>query len=253
MVGTIHVEGYNMIHVIYEAIVGSRLYGMSTDTSDTDTKGIFAREKLDIIPSEDHYFGLMNLPKDTVKEVKNGLEGPAKVESVFYSIRKFMELCMKGNPTLIEVAFVPDNMLLKRTEISDEIMKFIRNNFMTKQTLKSYIGYFLDQKRNNSSTPKKSSHVFRIGKQAIDFAKTGVINPVLSGEDLKIALDIRHNKVDEAELANLVTYLDEKLRQSEKDNKLIDTPDEQAANDFLVYIHKKYYETYTLEGGNTCH
>lgn len=230
-----------MEHIIYEAIVGSRLYGMSTSESDTDTKGIFARNFEDVVPSESHYFGLKSLPKDKPLERKNGLEGPAKVESVFYSIKRFIELCMKGNPTLIEVAFVPDNMLLQRTPISDEIMSFVRSNFMTKQTLKSYIGYFLDQKRNNGDTPKKASHVYRIGMQAIDFAKTGNINPVLSGPELEMALNIRHCNIDKADLEKLIAYLDVKLQQAEKSNVLIDAPDENAANDFLVYIHKKYY------------
>jgi predicted nucleotidyltransferase len=230
------------MQVIFEAIVGSRLYGTSTSSSDMDTKGLFGRPYKDIVPVEDHYFGLRNLPKDTVINKSNGLEGSQKVESVFYSIRKFLELCMKGNPTLIEVAFVPDNLLLHRTPISDEIMSYVRANFMTKQTLKSYVGYFLDQKRGNSNTPKKASHVYRIGMQAVQFAQTGIINPVLSGKELEMALDIRHNNVDKEELDRLIAYVDVKLQQAEKNNHLLAEPDEQSANEFLVYIHKKFYE-----------
>ncbi len=233
-----------MENVIYEAIVGSRLYGMATSASDLDTKGIFGRDYYDIVPTEAHYFGLKHLKKDEVVNVNNGLEGSAKVESVFYSLKKFIELCMKGNPTLIEVAFVPNDLLIHRTDLSDEIMTYIRNNFMTKKTLKSYIGYFLDQKRGNSSTPKKASHVYRIGMQAINFSKTGVINPVLSGKELEIALNIRNENIDKSDLEKHIAYLDLKLQQAEANNSLINEPDENAASDFLVYIHKKYYKDY---------
>lgn len=227
--------------VIFEAIVGSRLYGTATSSSDLDTKGVFVRPYNDIVPAEDHYFGLKNLPKDTVTNWTNGLEYDQKKESVFYSVRKFMELCMKGNPTLIELAFVPDHLLIQKTDISEEIMSFVRTNFMTKNTLKSYIGYFIDQKKSNASTPKKLSHVYRIGVQAINFSQTGIINPVLSDKELEIALDIRHNNIDKEELDRLIAYIDLKLQQAEKNNILIDYPDETLTNNFLVYIHKKIY------------
>jgi predicted nucleotidyltransferase len=231
-----------MNDIIFEAIVGSRLYGTSTSTSDMDTKGLYIRDYNDIVPVEDHYFGLQNLPKDTVINKINGLSGPQKIESVFYSLRKFIELCMKGNPTLIELAFVPDNFLLQKNEISEEIMSYVRNNFMTKRTLKSYIGYFLDQKRGNSDTPKKSSHVYRLGIQALQFSQTGIINPVLTGKELEIAMNIRSNTIDKEELDRLIAYLDVKLQQAEKNNALIDEPDFGSANDFLIHIHKKAYE-----------
>jgi predicted nucleotidyltransferase len=230
-----------MENVIYEAIVGSKLYGMSTSESDTDTKGIFARQYNDIVPNENHFFGLKHLPKDEVVNKHNGLEGPQKVESVFYSMKKFIELCMKGNPTLIEVAFVPDNMLIVETDVSREIMNYIRNNFMSKKTLKSYVGYFLDQKKSNSFTAKKAAHVYRIGIQAVEFAKSGIVNPVLSGENLEIAMNIRHEVLIGDELEKTLAYVDVKLKQAELSNRLIDEPDENAASEFLVNIHKKYY------------
>lgn len=232
--------------VIYEAVVGSRLYGTATSLSDMDTKGVFSRNIKDIVPVEDHYFGLRNLPKDIVINKTNGLVGSQKIESVFYSIRKFIELCMKGNPTLIEIAFVPDHFLLQKSDIAEEIMSYVRNNFVTKQTLKSYIGYFLDQKKGNSNTPKKLSHVYRIGVQAIQFSQTGIISPVLVDKDLELALDIRYGNIDKDELETLIAYIDVKLQQAEKNNSLVDKPDEQAANDFLVYIHKKFYEEFYL-------
>lgn len=230
------------MQIIYESIVGSRLYGMATSNSDTDTKGLFFRPFEDIVPKEEHYFGLKHLPKDEVVNKCNNLEGSEKVESVFYSAKKFIELCMKGNPTLLEIAFVPDNLLLSNSEIAMEIMYYIRNNFMTKKALKSYVGYFLDQKKGNSNTPKKASHVYRIGMQAVDFAKTGIINPVLSGVQLETALNIRHEKIIGEDLEKIIAYVDLKLKQAEAANNLLVEPNENSASEFLVSIHHKYYK-----------
>lgn len=237
-----------MLNVIYEATVGSRLYGMHVENSDLDTKGLLGRPYSDVVPTEHHYFGLKSLPKDSVVTTANGLEGSQKVESVFYSIKKFIELSMKGNPTLIEMAFVPDHLLLKRTDISDEIMSYVRSNFVTKLALKSYIGYFLDQKKGNCNTPKKASHVYRIGIQAIQFSQTGIVSPVLTGNELETALNIRNGIIIHDELATMIAYLDFKLQRAVQDNTLVDQPNEQSTSDFLVHIHKKLYANHTAEG-----
>jgi uncharacterized protein len=229
------------MEIIYEATVGSKLYGISNENSDTDIKSVHFRDYADIVPSEYNYFGLTHTKKDEVVNKDNGLTGSAKIESVSYSVKKFVELAMKGNPTLLEIAFVPTYLLLINTPIAQEIMEYVRKNFITKKALKAYIGYFLDQKKNNINTPKKKCHAYRIGVQALNFAETGIINPVLSGAQLETAMHIReHTMIDES-VGCLLDSLDSDLRKIETTNNLPEEPDEQAASDFLVYIHKKYY------------
>jgi predicted nucleotidyltransferase len=228
--------------IIYEAIVGSRLYGINTETSDLDTKGCFFRPYHEIVPNVNNYFGLEHYKKDEVVNKNNGLEGKDKVESVFYSIKKFIELSLKGNPTLLEIAFVPRDKILVNTLCSQEIMEYVRKNFVTKKALKAYIGYFLDQKKNNINTPKKACHAFRIGIQALQFSKTGIIEPVLTGRFLEQALDIRSGRIIDDDLNFLINTLDLQLRAAEGSNLLPEEANEGDASKFLVHIHQKYYD-----------
>ena len=79
-----HVE----VTVIYETIHGSRAYGLATETSDTDLRGVF-------VPPPLAFTGFVAQP-DQIE--------PA-AERVLYEIRKFFRLAAACNPTVIEVLF----------------------------------------------------------------------------------------------------------------------------------------------------
>jgi len=76
------------VTVIYETVHGSRAYGLATETSDTDLRGVFVPPPLALT-------GFVAQP-DQVE--------PA-AERVLYEIRKFFRLAAACNPTVIEVLF----------------------------------------------------------------------------------------------------------------------------------------------------
>jgi predicted nucleotidyltransferase len=74
--------------VMFETIHGSRTYGLATESSDTDLRGVFAPPPLAF-----HGF----------REVPDQIEPSA--ERVLYEIRKFFRLAAACNPTVIEILF----------------------------------------------------------------------------------------------------------------------------------------------------
>lgn len=74
--------------VIYETIYGSRAYGLATETSDTDLRGVF-------VPPPLAFMGFAAQP-DQIEP---------SAERVLYEIRKFFRLAAACNPTVIEVLF----------------------------------------------------------------------------------------------------------------------------------------------------
>jgi uncharacterized protein len=74
--------------VIYETVHGSRAYGLATETSDTDWRGVF-------VPPPLSFTGYLEAPEQ--------IEPSA--ERVLFDIRKFFRLAAASNPTVIEVLF----------------------------------------------------------------------------------------------------------------------------------------------------
>jgi uncharacterized protein len=82
---------------LLKCISGSRAYGTQLPTSDTDVKGIF------ILPQKDLY-GLRYT--EQVNDDRN--------DTVFYEIKRFMELLFKNNPNILELLATPDDCVLYR-------------------------------------------------------------------------------------------------------------------------------------------
>jgi predicted nucleotidyltransferase len=74
--------------VIFETVHGSRAYGLATEASDTDLRGVF-------VPPAIAFLGFVETPDQ--------LEPSA--ERVLYEIRKLFRLAAASNPTVIEVLY----------------------------------------------------------------------------------------------------------------------------------------------------
>ncbi len=78
-------------HTIYAAVVGSRAFGLDTDTSDTDTRGVY------VAPTES-FWSLAKPPTH--------VDGP-EPEWFSWEVERFCELALKANPNLLEVLHSP--------------------------------------------------------------------------------------------------------------------------------------------------
>jgi len=77
--------------IIFECLSGSKAYGLDTAESDTDIRGVF------ILPKE-HYFSLEYI--DQINDATNDV--------VYYELSKFIGLCAKNNPNILELLAVAE-------------------------------------------------------------------------------------------------------------------------------------------------
>jgi len=142
-------------NLIFQAIVGSQSYGLATETSDTDIKGVYMQDNDDFLIA-DQYIPFKEVTKD---------------ES-YYELRNFLQLLSVGNPTAIELLFTPEECILHTTPEFELIRKF-RSMFMTKKLYDSFGGYAANQLRKAHGLNKKFNwEQSRIQKKDIlDFCK----------------------------------------------------------------------------------
>lgn len=117
------------LHILIEGIVGSTAYGMARPDSDRDQRGVFAW------PTE-ALFGLGTPRENYVAKTPDRALDEAG---------KFAGLALKGNPTVMELLWLPDDLYLTRTSLGDELIG-IRSAFLSGPAVTSaYCGYARQQ------------------------------------------------------------------------------------------------------------
>ena len=121
--------------ILFEAISGSRAYGLDTPESDTDIRGVF------IQPRENLYgFSPLTQINDEACNV------------VFYEIGRFMELLVKNNPTVLELLYTPADCILYESKWFSE---FRNHTFLSKQCEQTFVNYALGQLKKTRGLHKK--------------------------------------------------------------------------------------------------
>jgi predicted nucleotidyltransferase len=146
-------------YIIGETIVGSQLYGLATPESDTDTKGIF------------------KLPIDELLKFSHPQQiDDERNDTVFYELKRFLDLAMAGNPNILEVLYAPDDKILIDS-IDYQFLRENRSTFLTKNIRNSLGGYAVQQiKKARGQKKKIVNPVDKKRKDLLDF--TYVLAPL---------------------------------------------------------------------------
>lgn len=118
-------------YLLFEGVRGSKLHGLDTETSDTDTSGIF-------ICPEDWLLGLRSDYVHTVESERS--------DDYWDELEKTFTKLSKSNPNALETLFIPKELQLYYNPILDPLFS-IRDSLITKACFKTFSGYAEDQIR----------------------------------------------------------------------------------------------------------
>lgn len=132
---------------------GSHAYGTNIETSDVDYAGVFCQSENDIL-------GMSYV--EQINDDNNDI--------VIYEIRRFLELLMKNNPTVLELLNTPKDCIIYKHSAFDKILEK-RDMFVTKGCMYSFGGYARDQISKARGQDKKQNWEKNriVRKQPIDF------------------------------------------------------------------------------------
>lgn len=158
--------------LIFEAIVGSRAYGLHNKNSDTDIKGVY------VLPKE-LYYGL-----EYVEQVNNETN-----DIVYYELSRFVELLLNNNPNMLELLALPSNCVLYKHPLFDMLNMEL---FLSKQCEKSFANYAFTQIEKASGLEKKIMNpIDKRKKTVLDFCYVAIesrsllLNEYLINHNLK--------------------------------------------------------------------
>lgn len=121
--------------LLFECLSGSKAFGLDTPTSDTDIKGIYYMPK-------DMFFGLQYVPQ--ISNESN--------DEVYYEIGRFVELLIKNNPNIVEILASPEDCILYKHPIMQQLTIDMILSKLCKDT---FGGYALSQIRKAKGLKKK--------------------------------------------------------------------------------------------------
>lgn len=214
---------YNLYeHVIYRCVVGSRAYGLESESSDYDRRGVY-------LPPAELHWSLYGVPEQ--------LENPA-TEEVYWEMQKFLTLALKANPNVLECLYTP--LVEHATDLAREMLA-MRERFLSKMVYQTYNGYVMSQfkklqadLRNRGEVKwKHVMHLIRLLLAGITTLREGYV-PVAVGDHREQLLAIKRGEMSflEADLWRL--ELHKQFDAALETTKLPDRPDYEAANSLLI-------------------
>lgn len=208
--------------VIYRCVVGSRAYGLDTEGSDTDVRGIY------LAPAELQW-SLYGAPEQ--------FEDNA-AQTCFWELQKFLIMALKANPNILECLYSP--LVEKVTPLGQELLD-IRDRFLSQMIFQTFNGYALSQfkkieqdLRNHGEVRwKHAMHLLRLLLTGAATLREASV-PVRVEAERERLLAIKRGEVSWEAVDAWRKELHRDFERALSETKLPERPDYEAANAFLV-------------------
>jgi hypothetical protein len=215
--------------VIYRVAVGSRAFGLATEASDEDRRGVY-------LPPAEMTWSLFKPPE----QIEYRSEG---VEEVDWELEKFVRLALQANPNLLETLWSP--LLLFADETGQEL-RGLRASFLSRHLFKTYSGYVLSQfrlmrrgyERSGTYKAKHAMHLVRLLLSGIHALRHGDIL-VDVGDHREELLRIRSGVLTFAEVQARALELNRLFEEAFPATRLPERPDYDRVNRFLIEARRR--------------
>lgn len=212
----------------YRCVVGSRAFGLNTETSDTDLRGFY------LPPARDEW-SLGGVPE----QLEFG-------EEVYWEARKFVLLALKANPNVLEVLHSPEVVTV--TPLAQELLD-IRRAFLSRLVYQTYAGYVVGQfkrmeadlRQHGEIRWKHAMHLLRLLMSGTHLLQTGEMM-VNVGEHREKLLAVKRGEVAWADAEAWRLQLHREFDQAYTDTQLPERPDYAAVEDWLLRARRAALE-----------
>ncbi|MFF3327216.1 DNA polymerase beta superfamily protein [Streptomyces sp. NPDC002889] len=207
---------------IYSCVMGSRAFGLATEGSDTDRRGVF------LVPTA-LYWRLDKPPTH--------VEGPAQ-EQFSWELERFLELALRANPSVLECLYSP---FVERIDDTGQELLSLRGAFLSRQAHRTFTRYAegrrrkleADVRRHGAPRWKHAMHLLRLLGSCRDLLRTGEL-VIDVGADRERLLEVKRGEVAWPRVESWMTRLAEEADAAAHRSPLPAEPDRARVEDFLV-------------------
>jgi len=208
--------------VLYRCVAGSRAYGLDTDTSDTDRRGVY------LAPAELQWslYGAPDQFEDNGAQV------------CYWELQKFVLMALKANPNILECLYSP---LVEKVTPLGEVLLSLRQSFLSQMVFQTFNGYALSQFKKLEQDLRNQGeirwkHAMHLLRLLVTGAATLRENrvPVRVGLHRDRLLAVKRGEVPWVEVNHWRQDLHRDFERALAETTLPERPDYEAANRFLL-------------------
>ncbi|MGY5129055.1 nucleotidyltransferase domain-containing protein [Streptomyces nigrescens] len=215
--------GHSLVteHTVYACVMGSRAFGLATETSDTDRRGVF------LAPTP-LFWGFEKPPTH--------VDGPRE-EEFSWELERFCQLALRANPTVLECLHSP---LVERIDATGRELLALREAFLSRQVHRTFAGYAgsqlkqlrADVRQHGAPRWKHAMHLLRLLACSRDLLRTGVLTLDV-GRNREDLLAVRRGEVAWNTVERRMARLSEEAEAAVSGSPLPAEPDRARVADFL--------------------
>ncbi|WP_307845513.1 DNA polymerase beta superfamily protein [Planomonospora sp. ID67723] len=202
-------------------VVGSRAYGLETEESDVDRRGVFA--------APTPMFWRLDKPPTHI-------EGPAP-EQFSWEVERFCTLALEANPTVLECLWSP---IVESVAPAGEELLAIRRSFLSTRARRTFTGYADAQfRRLDPGRPKwkQAMHMIRLLISGLHLARAG--EPLVRMDEYRDRLlAVRRGEMPWTQVERWRAELSAAFDDLGGTDALPEAPDRRTVDDYLISVRR---------------
>lgn len=239
-------------NTILRCVAGSELFGLSLgESSDHDELGV-------CIEDIDDAMGIAapfeQLVYRSAAEREGHHDAPSQagdLDLTIYSLRKYLRMALKGNPTVVTLLFVPTAQCI-RIDSRGSRLQELAPDIVSRQAGRGFLGYFNAQKQRlmgergqmrvhrtdlvseHGYDTKYAMHMLRLGFQGVELLNTGRLELPIAEPVRSKLLGVRRGEADVMDVLNMAGELEADLKALIHDSPLQEHPETEPVEQWML-------------------
>jgi hypothetical protein len=243
---------------ILRGLVGSTVHGLNVNDGieDRDEMGVCVEPLEEAMALEDPFEQFIFRSAAEREGRANARSTGGDLDLTIYSLRKWVRLALKGNPTIMLLLFTPQDQLIHCDELGTEL-RALTPAIVSRRVQGPFLGYLQAQKQRLTGErgqkrihrpeleemygfdTKYAMHMLRLGFQGVELLTTGRLSLPMREPARSFLLDVRRGKVSESECIARAEALERELEALGTSSELPARPDGARVEQWVMQAYRR--------------
>lgn len=245
-------------NTILRAVVGSTVHGLNVKD------GIEDRDEMGVcIEPIEHVVGLHQFEQYIYRTAierehdHNARSKAGDLDLTIYSLRKYVRLALKGNPTILTLLFIDHPTVI--TKEGCNLME-LAPDIVSKRAGGAFLGYMQAQKQRllgerggrhgqrpelvgkDGYDTKYAMHILRLGHQGVELMSTGRLTFPIEPEAREFMLQVRQGNVLLNDVLTMAGKLERELKDLLDTSPLPEKPNTKKVEDWMISAYQTVWD-----------